>query len=379
MAVSGQGFSTFVANMVSAARASAQVALDTSVGSIALALIQAVAGACLWLQALVLQVLAQSRASTSQGTDLDSWCADYGFVRLTATFAEGQATFARFQTTNQAIIPVGALIATQVGGVQFAVTADPTNPAYSANALGAGQGGFVIPAGTNSLAVLATAVVAGSAGNIVPGSLAAILQPISQVDTVTNLSSFGGGADPESDAAFRARFQAFILQLFKSTRAAIVFAAQSVQPGLTVQVLENQTFAGATAPGGFIVIVDDGSGAPPPGLLSAVGGAIDAARALGVTFSVIGPTIVTANVSMTLTSIDTTQHAADITAAKTALTVFLNAVPLGSGLAYSRLAQIVYDASSNISNVTAVTLNGGTADIAGVVDKVVKAGTVVVS
>jgi uncharacterized phage protein gp47/JayE len=377
MAVSGQGFTSFVANMVAQARAAATVALDTSVGSIPLALMQSVGGACLWLQGLVLQVLAQSRASTSVGADLDSWMADFSFARLGAKFSSGQAVFSRFVPTNQAIIPVGALVATGVGGVQYAVTADPTNPAYSPNALGLGLGGFTIAAGVSSLAVLVTAVVAGSAGNIAPNTLAAILQPISQVDTVGNTALFNGGTDAEADVAYRVRFQAFILQLFKSTNAAIAFAIAMAQQGLTWNILENRTVSGMFAPGSFVVIVDDGSGNPPTSLLNAVGTLVDRARALGVTFSVTGPSIVTANVAMTLVSANTSLHGADITAAQTAVVAYLNSLPVAQNLSFSRLYQVVYDSSSNISDVTGLTVNSATADLTMAVNQVVKSGTVV--
>jgi uncharacterized phage protein gp47/JayE len=378
MAVSGQGFSTFVATMVAAARAGAKLALDTSVGSITLALIEAVGLSCLWLQGLVLQVLAQSRASTSQGADLDSWTADFGFVRNAAAASTGQASFGRFQPTAQAVIPVGTLVSTRVGGTQFSVAADPTNAAYNANALGTGLGGFVVPTGVAALSVLVAAVVPAAAGNIVAGALSTILQPISGIDTVTNPSPFTGGLDPESDAAFRARFVGFIQQLFKSTRAAIGFALNSVQAGLSFAILENQQLNGTAAPGSFLIILDDGSGAPPPSLLAAAASAVNAVRALGVTFSVTAPTIAAVNVTMTLSSINAALHAADVAAVQAALAAFLGAIPVGTGLSYSRLFQVAYDASPNIAGITGYTLNGGTSDVTVTVGQVVKPGIVTV-
>ena len=86
-----------------------------------------------------------------------------------------------------------------------------------------------------------------------------------------------------------------------------------------------------------------------------------------------------ANVAMTLTSIVAANHAADVTAATNALQVFINALPVGSPLPFSRLAQVAYDASPNISNVTGVTLNGGAADLTVTTIEVVKFGTLAVS
>ena len=202
------------------AQAERRAALDFTVGSINLAPVQSVAAVSLWLQALVLAVLARSRAASSQGSDLDSWMADFGFGRLGAVAAAGQVTFARFQPTASALVPVGAIVATSVGGAQFVVTADPTNAAYSPNAGGTGGAGYTVQANVPSITVAAAAVVPGSAGNILAGTISLLLQPISGIDTATNGAAFVGGLDPESDAAFRVRFQAFIAALMKGTTAA---------------------------------------------------------------------------------------------------------------------------------------------------------------
>jgi hypothetical protein len=378
MAVAGQSFSSFVSIMVSAARAAAQSVLDTSVGSVSLALLQAVGGTALWLQGLVLQVLAQSRASTSQAADLDSWMADFSFARLPAAAAIGQVTFSRFQPTASAVIPVGALVATSVGGQQFTVTADPTNPAYSANAVAPGTPGYVLAPGTAALTVPVAAAVPASAGNVLAGAISVILQPISGVDTVTNATPLTGGIDPESDAAFRARFPLF-LPSRSATKAAIAFALNALRSGLSFSILEDQNLDGSPHPGFFTVVLDDGSGAPPGSLLAAAGIAIDAARPIGVSFTVVAPQIVAANVTMTLGSIVAANHPADVGAVTCALTSFLDGVPVGTGLSFTRLAQIAYDASTNLGNVTGVQLNGGTGDLAVGIGQVIKPGIVTVN
>jgi uncharacterized phage protein gp47/JayE len=380
MAITGQSFKQFVVGMVAGAKSVAAVTLDFTSGSINLALVQAVAAVALWLQGLVLQVLAQSRAATSQGADLDSWMADFGFVRLAAVASVGQVAFSRFQPTAAAIVPVGAIVATAVGGAQFEVTADPTNAAYGAAAAGAGLPGYTIAPGVSSLTVPAASAVPGSVGNVLAGAIAVLLQPISGIDTATNASAFVGGTDPEADPAFRTRFQSFIGALQKGTDAAIAFAVNALpQSGLTFQILENTTPVLAAQAGYVTVCLDDGSGNPPASLLQAAVAAIEAVRCAGITVGVIPPTIVRANVTMTLTSTVQANHAADVTAATNALTAYLDAVPVGAPLAFSRLTQIAYDASPNISNVTGVTLNAGTADLTVTTIQVVKAGLLAVS
>jgi uncharacterized phage protein gp47/JayE len=379
MAISGQSFRQLVSGMVAQAKSTAVVALDFTVGSINLALVQSVAAVSLWLQALVLAVLARSRAASSQGSDLDSWMADFGFGRLGAVAAAGQVTFARFQPTASALVPVGAIVATSVGGAQFVVTADPTNAAYSPNAGGTGGAGYTVQANVPSITVAAAAVVPGSAGNILAGTISLLLQPISGIDTATNGAAFVGGLDPESDAAFRVRFQAFIAALMKGTTAAYSYALTSLQTGLTFQILEN-TAPNLTAQLGFVTIcLDDGTGNPPSSLMQAALAAVEAVRCAGITVGIIPPQIVSANVAMTLGSIVPANHPTDVTAATNALQVFVNALPVGSTLPFSRLAQVAYDASPNIANVTGVTLNGGTADLSVTTIQVVKAGTLAVA
>jgi uncharacterized phage protein gp47/JayE len=389
MAITGQSFTSLVATMVQAAKSAAAVTLDFTVGSINLALIQSVAAVGLWLQALVLLVLAQSRASTSQGSDLDSWMADFGFARFAALPAVGAVTFARFQPTATAVVPVGTIVATSVGGAQFVVTADTTNSVYGANAGGAGIAGYTVAANVASITVPAAAITPGSAGNILAGAISLLLQPISGIDTATNGAAFEGGTDPESDAAFRLRFQAFIAALFKGTVPAYSYALNSLQAGLTFQILEN-TAPDLTAQEGFVTIcLDDGSGNPPGTLMQAAYAAIEAVRCAGITVGVMPPQIVTANVVMTLASTISTSHAFDVLAATNALTVYINAIPVGAPLSFSRLLQVAYDSSPNIANVTGVTLTGiaagdvvlssGTADLIVDTVQVIKAGTLAVS
>lgn len=191
-----------------------------------------------WLESLITQVMAITRAATSSGADLDSWVADFGVSRLPATYATGQVTLTRFTATRQAVVPVGAAVQTGDGTQQYAVVADTTNPAYSAT-----LGGYVLAAGAPSVSVPVAAVVAGAAGNSV------IAGPISGVDTVTNGASFANGADAESDPASRTRFIAYIRRLSKATEDAVGYAITSLKQGVTYSPVENQTYAGAVQMG----------------------------------------------------------------------------------------------------------------------------------
>ncbi|MEX3933261.1 baseplate J/gp47 family protein [Paraburkholderia phymatum] len=365
---------TAVSNMATSAQAKARVLLDFTVGSVNLAIIEAVAQVVVWLEGLILLLLATTRAATSNGSDLDTWMADYGLTRLAATSSTGQVTFSRFTPTYQAVVPVGTVIQTADGTQQFTVIADTTQTAYSAT-----LGGYVLAAGVGSAVATVQAVNTGSATNVLANTITVLTQAIQYVDTVTNASAFTNAADAETDTAFRARFVTYINSLSKATKAAIGAAILAVKQGLQYTLLENVNYAGATQMGNIVAIVDDGTGSPSSTLLSTVANAIDAVRPFTSTYEVHAPVVVTANVAMTITTASGYTHSAVVATVTTALQTFINSLPLGTSLPYSRLSQVAYDASPGVTNVTAATLNGGTSDLAATSLQVVKYGTVSVA
>jgi uncharacterized phage protein gp47/JayE len=365
--------SQLVSNIATAVQGAASALVDFTVGSVLRAIAEAVSGVCLWLQAIILQLLTVTRASTSVGTDLDSWMADYNFTRLAAVASTGQVTFSRFTATQQAVVPVGATVQSSDGTQNFTVLLDTTNSAYNAS-----LGGYVLPANTGSVTVTVQDQVAGSAGNVQAGAITVITTPIPGVDTVTNASAFTNGIDAETDAAFRARFQLYLASLSEATLAAVENAIAGVQQGLTYTVTENYDYNGTYDPGFFYIVINDGSGSPPSSLLNAVSSAINAIRALAIRFAVFAPVVVTANVSMTVTSAAGLVHSTIVGAVGTALQSFINSLPLGTSLPYTQLAAIAYGVPG-VVNVAAVTLNSGTSDLTATNKEVIMAGVISVA
>lgn len=356
--------------MASAIQAKAKVLVDFTVGSVTRAIVEATAQVVVWLEGLILFLLQTTRAATSSNADLDSWMLDYGLTRLAATSSTGQVTFSRFTPTYQAVVPVGTVIQTADGTQQFTVVADTSQSAYSAS-----LGGYVIAAGVASANATVQAVNTGTVTNVLANTITTLTQAIQYVDTVTNAAAFTNAIDTETDTAFRARFVAYINSLSKATKAAITAAILSVKQGLVSTILENQTYAGVTQNGTFVVVVDDGSGSPPSSLLSSVSNAIDAVRPFTSTFYVYAPVVVSATVAMTITTASGYTHSTVTALVQTALLNYINTLPLGTSLTYSRLAQVAYDASPGVTNVTGVTLNGGTSDLAATQLQVIKATT----
>lgn len=374
MALNTQDFTTLVRNQVIAIQGAASSLIDLTVGSILRSVVEANAAVVLWLQGLILQLLATTRAATSIGADLDSWVADYGLSRLPGAAASGLVTFSRFTPSQQAVVPVGMVVQTADGAQKYTVLLDTGNPAYSAT-----LGGYVLAAGISGISVTVQAVEAGAAGNAVIGGINTLAQAISGVDTVSNAAAFANGADAETDTALRVRFVAYVASLSKATNGAVGYAITSLLPGMSYALVENEQYNGTAQMGYFYVVVDDGTGYPSAGLLSTVSNSIDAVRPVTSTFGVFAPVVVTANVSMTITTAAGYDHAATALLVKAALQNYINSLMLGADLAYSRLAQVAYDASAGVTNVTAVLLNGGTADMTATSQQVVKSGTVTVA
>ena len=374
MAITLLSHAKIVQTMGASMQAASPSLLNLAVGSVLRAIIEAFSGVALWLQWLVLQVMQMARATTSVGTDLDSWMADYSFTRQAAVAAAGTVTFARFTNTASAFVAAGTIVKTADGLQSFTVIADTTNGAWNA-----GLNSYALAIGITSINAPVVAVTAGSAGNAQAATITLISAAIPGVDTVTNASAFTSGIDAETDTAFRARFLNYIGSLSRATKTAVGYAISTVQQGLTYTILENSTAALVYQPGNFVVTVDNGTGAPGSTILTNVTTAVDAYRPIGSTFIVQGPSVVTAAVAFTV-AVATGYIKANMTAGiGAAVTAYINSLPMGSALAYSRIAQVVYDSMAGITNVTGVLVNSATADLGGGSSQVVRAGTISVS
>ena len=368
-----KSFSTLVSDFATAARGASATLLNFSVGSVLRAISEAAAGVVLWLQAMILQVLTLTRASTSAGDDLDSWMADFAFQRLPAVAAAGLVTFSRFTPAQAALIPAGATVRTGDNTQSYSVTASPSHPAWSA-----ALNGYSLPAGAASVAVPVAALVPGSAGNAQANTVTVITSTIPGVDTATNAAAFVTGTDAESDGAFRARFVLYLASLSRATKAAIGAAILGIRQGVQYTLLENVDASGAASYGNFLVTVDDGSGYPPASLIAAAGAAVESVRPVGSRYGVFAATVVPVTVSLTITHAPGYDHAAVAGAVGSALSLAVNSLPLGAGLPYTLLPAIAYSVDG-VANVTAVLLNGGTADVAATPRQTIKASSVAVA
>lgn len=359
--ITWQGLTSFVQNGIAAVQASASSIIDASKGSVTLAWQQAASGVALWLQAQIIQVLALTRAATSNGTDLDSFYADFDFPRLPAKFATTTETFSRFTNTQQAVIPAGSvvngipaggyLIQTGPGGVQFMVMADSSNAAYNSS-----LGAYIIPPGTTSITVPIMAAVAGISGNVLANTIQSFVQGIPYVDTCSNPTQVSNGIDAEPDPAYRARFPQYLAGLATADEDAIVSAIEGVEQGIQFYLVANFDYPVATPDNGsFFAIIDDGSGDPPDSLLASVDAAISAVTGFTIRYQgSFRPSLVAPPVALSIRVAAGFVSSVVELAVKTAIVNAVNAVPLN---ALTLFADLISEAAAGVSGCSAVQLS----------------------
>lgn len=376
MALSLQNFSGLVQSMAAAAQGACSKLLDFTVGSVLRAITEATASQGLWMQWLIVLVMNRTRLATSFGADVDSFVADFGMSRLPGVASTGTVTLSRFYATSPATVLVGSVVRTGDGSQSFNIIADSTNSLWNAaltDPSGTVVGGYIIPANTTTADFKVQNQVVGTVGNVSASTVTLLASAISGVDTVNNALAFTNGLDAETDAALKSRFQNYINSLSKATEAAIASAIAGVQQGLTCNIAANKDTDGSDKPGKFVVTIDDGTGSPPSDLLTRVSDAIQPVRSLCETYAVQAPTVVDAAIVLTIDVASGYVKANLQGPVATAISAYVNALPIGTKLPYSRISQIAYGVSPGISNVHAITINSETADIVPTSSGVVKA------
>ena len=354
MALPLQGFTDYVRMQAAAVQGAATAVLDLTVGSALRSILEANSALALWLQWLVAQVLATTRAATSQGTDLDSWMADFGVARLPASQAAGQVVFSRFAPTVAGLVPVGAQARASATGQLYTVQSDSTNAAWTG-------AGYQLPVGISSVAVPVVAATAGSVGNAALGTVDQLSSALPGVDQVTNPAPIGGGLDAESDTSLRARFGNFLDSRTRATSAAISYTLASLRQGLRWVVADGEDAQGNFVPAHFTVTLDDGSGSPPAALISAASNAVDAVRPVGTSFTVRGPAVLPVTVQVALTLAPPAQSVNIAPLVTAAIEAYVAGLGIGVPLPVSRVVALSFGADPSVQ-AASVTLNGAAAD-----------------
>lgn len=309
----------------------------------------------MFLQALCEEVVKFARASTAEGENLDSWCADFDFYRLPASKAKGQVRFSlSIAKDNQTLIPIGSIIQVSGGAIQYQVVADDLQTAWNEIAQA-----YIIPAGQTSCIATVEALNAGYAYNVQPDQLTKKVSTLTGVDAVTNIFAITNGLDAESDADFRNRFILYINSLSKNTRPSISSAVMSVQQGINFNLVENKDQNGNDRNGFFTVVVDDGSGSPSPELLDKVVKAVETVRGFTIAYTVVAAAMVSVTATLNVKSAPGSNATQVQTNVQKAIVAYINSLKIGESLYVYKLIQIAYSADPN---VVAVQVNSAKID-----------------
>ena len=214
---------------------------------------------------------------TATGAALDRVAFDrYGLTRFPATPARIDLLLFRSAPGAGGTYSAGSRVQT-TEGTQFSLDVDAV----------------FAPSGL-SRAVTGTALVAGPGGN---AAVNAVTQFTDQsfapnLLQVTNPTSAAGGADAESDAAFRGRIRDFFPTVRRATLGAIEFGALQV-PGVSVARATEITNINGF-PAAFVqLVIADANGTSTGALNTAVANSLLEFRALGIPVEVLGGVLLT--------------------------------------------------------------------------------------
>jgi len=358
MNLPSRSFSDLVRDMSAAITASFGDLIDMSVGSVLRAIIEANAAIGLWAQWLIALTLQTTRAATSAGIDLDTWMADFSFFRLPAQAASGTISFSRYSGGVIAQVPAGSLVKTNDGSVVFRVMEDVENSAWQAS-----LGTYVLATGILSLDLPVESIVPGLIGNVGANSITLLASPIAGVDFVNNNGPIFGGADAESDDFFRYRFTAYMASLSRATIDAVRYAITTVGSDLKYILLENTDAGFQFRPGSLLIICSDPFGNLPSTIFNALTVALNATRGVGTVFFIVPPSIISINVSMTVTWVGEPVPKNAAALITIAVSSYLGGIAIGGLVSLSRIIETVYATTPGISNISNITINSANVDL----------------
>jgi hypothetical protein len=297
-------FDTIFSELILQYNTYALVPADTSVGSTLWAIFKS---AALSFAEQSQQIVGQggviniSRLAYCIGSDVDSFCNQFNVIRQQGVGSSGQITVStNSPLTAEAVLYVGTTIGSDLGDETFVVTADPTNPAYSAT-----SDGYVAAAGTNSVTATASCSSTGYITNVQAGELNLFLSSPSgtaiQFANVTNALAFTNGIDGETDAAYKTRFVIQVVGGGTATTLACVAQALLASVNLSFAVGDPWNYrTGIATPGYFVIYLSSlGTGvAVPSTIIGNAQSLVNAVRSGGIVADVLGAAVYPVSVSM---------------------------------------------------------------------------------
>jgi len=294
-----------------------------------------------YLDWLALQVM----PDTAEQEHLERWASIWGVRRKGASAATGMVTCAG---SAGAMLPLGTLFQ-RADGVQYAATTD-------------------VLFGSAAAGVPVRAVVAGSAGNLDPGGALQLVSPVLGVAAQGTTTGLSGGADEESDAAFRTRLLARIGNAPHGGDASDYITWALEVSGVTRAWCNPREMGAGTVTVRFMMDGTYDDGVPTPDDVVRVKAHIDANRPVTAEVFVVAPTPVPLDARVAITP-DTPAVRIAVEASWRAAIV-RDAVP-GGTIHLSRLREAVSIAAGEFDHV----LLQPVADVAAAAGSIIVPGT----
>lgn len=288
---------------------------------------------------VLLDLFAAQFVDTAEGADLDALAADrFGLTRQAASAAIGTVTLSRGSAVGSFTVPAGLELVATVDGVSVTFT---TDAAVNFGAL------------VDDVDADATCANTGRAGNVDAATITSIPEaPVADPDlTVTNAARFAGGADAESDVAFRARIRRYFSTLRRGTNAALVTGATSV-PGVKFATIDEST---VNTDGYVSVYIGDPEGAGNADLVDDVEAELENWRAAGVEVRVFAAERQEEPLALTLTVTRGVDRSALAQAVKAALVELGDELDSGETAYLSRIVATAHEVSSFIRGAAVTT------------------------
>ncbi len=277
--------------------------------------------------------------NTAEGVNLDRICALVGITRNPAVKASGSVIFSIYSAlTSDITIPKNTVVATEDGKIEFVTTESAT-----------------LHAGETSVSASVSARYAGIDGNITSGLVTRIVSNLPRIDLVTNIDTFTGGKNKESDAELRERT---ILNKpsAKGTCSAIksaVLAISGVSNCIVTEDTDNHTVKVLVVGGDEAKITSVIADVKPAGI------AVDWDYASGINI----------DVSVTVSSISNAQSTEVVSQVETAVASWINSHKIGDALKFSSLFTKL-STLPLVSEVTSLSITDGTATADAILESV---------
>ncbi|MNC18792.1 Baseplate J-like protein [compost metagenome] len=284
------------------------------------------------------RVLRLGFAATSSGVYLDRRADEHGVTRRSAAKAAGEVTVTG---APGAAVPKSTVFATGAG-IRYLTTA---SAAVSAD---------------GKAVVKVEAEKAGASGNAASGTITVIPVSVSGVSAVSNAAPVTGGTDTESDASLLER----LLQRVRNQATSGNAAHYKVWAMEVEGIGDARVFPLWNGPGTVkLVLLDQSKRAPAAELVSAVKDHIEASRPVGATVTVEAVQEMAINVSVQVTLSSGYMLEKVKAAIQTGIQSYLQNLAFKDPVVrYTRIANIILD-TEGVEDYTALTVNGGTANI----------------